>query len=131
MPKFYGTPINTINPSTDYMKRAQNDYERSIGRTHPIWDSTENNDIQVGDYFCFVHKKLDRVEIFRVRKVESPEKRPIWWNIREHSHRNVLSLSRNLPEGVPREVTWGYYKERVHYGDSYYLRGTKRLKNLI
>jgi hypothetical protein len=125
---FFGTPMN-MRPTTPFMKRGRIDYIKEMNALHvgeyPMWDNTQDNEITVGDYFAFVFKREDRMQIFKVIGTQPSRERLEEWDIQRHSERSVIVLSKDFSE-----MSFSVYKEIVSYKPGYYLRDTVRMKNL-
>ena len=128
MSKIIVTPINTLRPSTEYGKKARTDYIRerdnsSIFTTKKSkWDDSRYNNAQIGNYFAFVHQNENKMELFKIENILPVNERPEYWNIPEHSRRNVLIPSEKIGENK-----WSDFKEQNNYNINYKLRGTQKL----
>lgn len=72
------------------------------------WDDGKYNSAKIGNYFAFVHRSQNRVEIFVVTNILPPANRRQHWNNPDHAHRNVLVLSKKISD-----TTWTGFKERL------------------
>lgn len=121
------TPINLINPSSEFGKIAKVDYLREKENSRDFtagcnWDDTASNKSSVGDYFGFVQQAgaSNIIEIYEILEINAS--RPEYWTIEEHKDRRVLSLSPKISEMPCTE-----FKELSGHSSNYMVRGTVKL----
>ena len=126
------TPIN-MDPPPSYMMLSRYDYVQEHPKLRSggaSWDDTSANKAQIGDLFSFVFyqpaRRVDRMEIFEIVDILSPEYRRSNWVIAEHANRRVLRLSKYL--GRTRYSAFAAAKGYKHINNEHYgfVRGTVR-----
>ena len=97
------TPVNTLDPSTEFGVMAKADYIKEekyffSGDHFPKWDDPRSGKAQKGEVFAFCHNQVangkDLAELFYVTGKKDHTHRPKHWMIPAHSGRDVIELSR-------------------------------------
>ena len=117
MPNIICTQVTKISRD-DYIKEQQ--YFDQYDKTR--WDDGWRNTARIGDYFGFVHREENRVEMFVITDILPPVYRRSHWNTEGHENRNVLVLSKKF-----MEMTWEELRERMKLKKTF-VQGTTRHK---